>query len=97
MYVKYKNIKNNEKIRKGVGLIWQGIGIFSTIGGGIYGINVIKDFIWKPKKRNFEIYEEDIIQEAFEIKKKAIKKGIDLDVDEVLNELQKHKNIKQDD
>jgi hypothetical protein len=37
------------------------------------------------------------MQEAFEIKRKAIKKGVDLDFDETLNELQKNKNIKKDD
>ena len=96
MYVKFKNLKNNEKVRRGGGLIWKTIGVFSTIGGGIFGITYIRDIIWKPRKLNQILYDEDIMNEALDIKKKAWKKGIDLDVDDLLNELQRNKNIKKD-
>lgn len=95
MYVKFKKLKENDKLRKGGSYLWKVIGIFSTIGGGIYGYTIVKDLIWKPKKLMHISYDDDIVEEAYDIKKKALKKGIELDFDETLNELQKLKNKKE--
>lgn len=93
MYVRFKKIKDNIKVRKGVGLIWSGIGIFGTITGSIFGYRLIRDEIWKPKKRIFESYDEDVIKQTSEYMEASVKQGIELDYDETLNKLQELKNI----
>jgi len=47
------------------------------------------------KKRFFEIYDDDVIDETNDHMRDAVKNGVELDYEETLNKLQELKNIKK--
>lgn len=94
MQNKKKRNLNNRRVGSGLlGYMWQGIVVFGTLTGAIYSSEYLKDKFYKPKKRIFDFYDEDVINEVNELKKNSIQKGIDLDYDETLNKLQEIKNL----
>jgi len=97
LYKKMKNKKRNFSFR-GIGYLgaaWTFVVGISTIGGAIYSSELIKGYIWKPKKRFYEIYDDDVIDETNTNMTNAIKNGVELDYEETLNKLQELKNIKK--
>lgn len=87
----------NSRIRNNIlNFVWNGIVITSTIGGFWFSADLIKNAIWKPKRRFYEIYDDDVISETNDLITESIKKGVDMDYDETLNKLQEIKNLKKD-
>lgn len=82
-----KNL-NEKNLRKGVVFLWKRLLVFGNFAGTLYGLEYIKDKIWKPKRRIFDYYDENIINETSELWKESIRQVDELDVIETLNKLQ---------
>lgn len=82
-----KNL-NEKNLRKGVVFLWKGLLVFGNFAGTLYGLEYIKDKIWKSKRKIFDYYDENIINETSELWKESIRQGDELDIIETLNKLQ---------
>jgi hypothetical protein len=86
----------NKWFKNGGGIVWQILGITSTIGGSIFffdllGINKkVKNIFFKND--DFTKYDPEVIEKATEYYKEQYEKGVFIDYKDALDKLQELKD-----
>jgi len=87
------NINNRRWSGEVLGRIWNGFVIFGTVTGVFYSAEFWRGKVYQSKKRIYDIYDDDVIDEVNALMKKSLYNQVDLDYDETLNKLQEIKNL----
>jgi len=96
MFIKFKKIKNNVKVRKGVRWTVWSIGVYLTGTSLVYSTEYWKDKIIRTSEiEDIKQIDEDVMKETIELKQEANKRKQKLNFDEMANKLQEIKNLRK--